>query len=239
MRRRTSRISARQMGHGRGPPVHRGERALWSHRQKAVSAGAPSSSCCPPSTYPMYGGQATALPSCTVLSLDIFCLEFTVTVTSSTESCRRESSREGTRLQMGATAGGGQGAGPGAASTAIPRPLPPLLPGGGTAPVRQGRGGGAPPGGPARPGAGQRGARPRARRARGRAPCCSCSRSALLLLGVVVAGWCELGSRPLVRGAPAVPTFQCPRAARSAAADGAGGAGRRAVGRGARLLHAG
>ena len=25
-----------------------------------------------------------------------------------------------------------------------------------------------------------------------------------------MAGWCELGSRPLARGAPAVPTFQCP-----------------------------
>ena len=25
-----------------------------------------------------------------------------------------------------------------------------------------------------------------------------------------MAGWCELGSRPLVRGAPAAPTFQCP-----------------------------
>ena len=110
-----------------------------------------------------------------------------------------------------ATAGGGRGAGPGAASTASPSSPPPLLPGGGAAPVRRGPGGGGSPGGPARPDlrAGQRGARPRARRARGRAPRCE-ARSALLLLGVVVAGWCALGSRPLVGGAPAVPTFQCP-----------------------------
>ena len=99
----------------------------------------------------------------------------------------------------GANAGSERGAGPGAASTASPRHPPLLLPSGGAAPERRGAGGGGGSGRPARPGAGQRGARPRTGRCQ--------AHSTLLLLGVV-AGWCALGSHPLVHGAPAVP--KCP-----------------------------